>query len=559
MATSSFPPSFSEHAAELLQLGGRARAARRRELEALFNVSSSTMSRWLNASGIVFKQRGDRGRRRAVTEAQLGEVFAIQYSSYKQQQGPIMPAKVALEIAERNGRIPAGIVSESLYNAWLRGSGISRTAVDAPTRHVNLISLGPNHVHQVDFSLAINWKIKNNKAIYEHLVYKNKLPAEGEPRLLRLMVTDHTSGAFFAWYTAAPGESVSALIEGLWHAWTEKRVRGESVKHLLPFRGVPRRLMMDRGPGSKSQVLANFLSWLSVEPIICEGPRSKGQVEGAHWWWEQGFESRFRLDPPMSIEQLNDEAVGYAAHISKTAVHSRTRATRTAHWEFHIGRSIETQLRVPNCTFEEAKNHAVSNVREATVHGDGTIQFRGQRYRVPELLLQEKKLAVQFSPFDYPSVLVRALMPGAPAFPLQPLVRNEHGFFVDGAVIGQQFKSHKDAPATRLVKEAKQAVAGLVGESERLVTRGYHLDGLEASGIRSRETEISAEAPEPVYARLQACIEVADRMGRALDPAEKKLFRSFGETVTEAEIRAFVEALERGVQAEVIPMRAASL
>lgn len=559
MSTSPIPPAFSEHAAELQQLGGRARAARRKELEALFNVSSSTMSRWLNARGIVFKQRGDRGKRRVVTDEQLNTIFAIQYSSYKQQQGPIMPAKVALEIAERNGKIPAGLISESLYNSWLRGSGVSRAAVDTPTRHINLISLGPNHVHQVDFSLAINWKIKNNKAIYEHLVYKNKLPAEGEPRLLRLIVTDHTSGSYFVWYTAAPGESVSALIEGLWWAWTPKTVAGESVQAVYPFRGVPRILMMDRGPGSKSQVLQNFLGWLGVETNICEGARSKGQVEGAHWGWETGFESRFRLDPPMSIEQLNDEAVGYAAHQCSTATHSRTRSTRTAHWEFHLNRSEHSQLRVPNCTFEEAKNHAVSNTKEATVHGDGTIQFRGEKYRVPELLLQERKVAVQFCPFDYPSVLVRALAAGSAAFPLQPLARNEHGFFTDGAVIGQEFKSHKDAAATRLVKEAKQAVAALTADSDRLVTRGYHLNELAASGIKSRETEIGAHAAEPVYARVQACIEVAERMGRELDPAEKRLFRSFGETVTEAEIRAVVAAIERGVQADVIPMRAASV
>jgi hypothetical protein len=558
MSSSPIPPAFAEFAAELLRLEGRARAARRRELENLFNCSSSTMSRWLNARGIVFKERGDRGKRRTVNEEQLKKVFALQYSSYKLRQGPIMPAHVAIEIAEHNGIIPAGILTPSLYNQWARSQSSARDQVDTPTRHINLVSLGPNHVHQVDFSLAINWKIENNKAIYQHEIYKNKLPAEGTLRLLRLLLTDHTSGTLFPWYTAAVGEKAEFLIEGLWRAWTEKTSRGHSIRDRYPFRGVPRILMLDRGPGNKSQVLLNFLAWLGVEPNICEGPRSKGQVEGAHWWWEQDFESRFRLDPPQSIERLNDEAVEFAANRMANMIHRRTGATRTAHWEFHINRSFESQLRVPNCTFEEAKNHAVSNQREAKVYGDGTISFRGQQYRVPEALLQEKKVFVQYSPFEYPNVIVRALSPQAPPFVLQPLVRNEHGFFADGAVIGQQYKSHRDDQRTRLVKEAKQAVASLT-EAERLVTRGYHLEGLEGSGIKSRETGIEAEAAPVFYGRIQAYMEVAERVGRPLDPAEKRLLRGFGEQVSEEEIRAAVAAIENGVMADVIPMRAVSL
>ena len=139
MSTSPIPPAFAEYAAELLRLEGRARAARRREMENLFNCSSSTMSRWLNARGIVFKNRGDRGKRRVATEEHFRTVFGFQYSSYKQQQGPIMPAHVAIEISERNGKIPEGILTPSLYNSWARAQASSRSEVDEPTRHINLV------------------------------------------------------------------------------------------------------------------------------------------------------------------------------------------------------------------------------------------------------------------------------------------------------------------------------------------------------------------------------------------------------------------------------------
>jgi hypothetical protein len=555
--TAAIPPTFVEQAAILRELRGRERAQRRRQLEELFQVSSSTMSRWLHALSIVCHERSDKGKRvSGVKEEHLQTVFTIQYSSYKKTQGPIMPAADAIEIAERNGRIPAGILTPSSYNAWLRATGIGRDKVDTPEPHRDMVSLGPQHVHQADWSLAINWKIKNNKAVYDELVYKNKLPASGEPRLWRLLVTDHTSGMIFPWYTAAAGEDVTILIEGLWRAWTEKMYQGESIQHLYPFRGVPRILMLDRGPGTKSQVMQNFLAHLGVKLNVCEGARSKGQVEGAHWWWEQRFESRFRLDPVIDIERLNDDAVAFAAKICKEEIHSRTKATRTAHWEFHLNRSFETQLRVPNCDFAEAKRFAVSPSKIATVGGSGIIQFRGQRYRVPQALLYERKVSVAFSPFEFPSVYVRsATDQNAPQFLCQPLAFNEHGFPEDGVIIGAEFKSHKDSVRAQMVKDADRTVKEYVTAGERFVTRGYHLEDLQASGIKSRETEIEVSPEHPIYNKFQAREIVSQAIGgRPFSPAEVRYLARFSDQVTQEEIDDAIAAIQRGLTAAVVSM-----
>ncbi len=558
MASAQVPPTFREYADDLRDLRGRARASRRRELASLFDVSQTTISRWLHRMDIVSHTRSDKGKR-LVEERELYEVFAIQYSSHKQTQGPIMTAQDAIEIAEHNGKLRPGVLAPSSYNAWLRAHQIARDEVDIPEPHINLRSLGPNHVHQVDFSLAINWKIQNNRAVYQDLVYKNKLPAAGTPRLLRLIVTDHTSGNFAVWYTAAPGESVSALIEGLWYAWTPKTYEGQSIQDVYPFRGVPRILMMDRGPGSRSQVLLNFLEWLDVNLNICQGARSKGQVESAHWWWEQRFESRFRLEPPISIERLNDEANAFAAKLCKEVIHYRTQAPRTPHWEFHLNRSFESQLRVPNCSFEEAMRYAVSAEKTALVGGSGIVQFRGNKYRVPEVLLHEKHVNVQFSPFEFPNVILRAVdQPNAQPFLCQPIMFNEHGFAVDSAIIGAEFKSHKQSARAQAVSQAKQAVQEFTEAGQRMVTRGYHLEGLEASGIRSHETPIEAGAEAPVYSNAQARREVIERVGRPLEVAEKRLLSGFGPTVTEEEIDAVVQAISAGVRAAVVPMRTAN-
>jgi len=89
------------------------------------------------------------------------------------------------------------------------------------------------------------------------------------------------------------------------------------------------------------------------------------------------------------------------------------------------------------------------------------------------------------------------------------------------------------------------------------VTRGYHLEGLEASGIKSRETEISAVAEPLVYTRVQARQEVIDRVGRPLSNSERRLFMSFGDAVTEEQIAQAVATIAAGMEAAVIPMRAA--
>lgn len=547
----SIPPLFAERARRLSEMSRGERARARRELAQLFGVSPATVSRWCRALGIEERRRS--GKRRApVTDAQLQELFKLQFSSHKLQQGPLMTAKDVIEIGERNGIIEPGALSPSAYNAWLRAHGMARAEVDAPEPHVELVSKGPQHVHQADFSLAINWKVENNKPIYEALVYKNKLSAEGVPRIWRFLLTDHSSGMLFAWYGVAPGENLELLLEGLFRAWTEKRHKGRPIPDLFPFRGVPRILMMDRGPGVKSGVLSRMLERLGVRLIECQGARAKGSVETTHWWWECRFESRFRLQPPASIEELNDHAIEFAARLNATEIHRRHRATRRAHWEFHVNRSFETQLRVPNCTVEELKRIAVSEPRRARVNGAGVISFRGERYRVPGDLLGTRYVAVQYSPFEFPAVTVRAWGDAqAPAYLCRPIEVDEHGFPVDGAVIGEEFHGQKYTERKRAVEDAKRAVNDYVG---RIQTRGYHLEGLTPSGIRPRSEEIDVGAAEERrLTAMAARIAVREALGRPLTRAESDYLAGvFGEQVTEAELSAAIEAIQQGIQARVL-------
>lgn len=559
-ATAPYPRRFEEYLPELRATSGRAHSAKRKAVAALFGISDSTLSRWCQAAGVSRWQRRDRGARRIdVTDDVLRQLFALQYSSKSLKHGPIMTAKDVIDIAERNGIIDPDSVTPAYYNAWLRAQGISRTEVETPEPHVDLISLGPNHVHQADFSLAVNWKVENNKVIYEHLVYKNKLPAAGVPRIWRFALVDHATGYFFPRYAIAPGEDIVMFLEGLYYGWSEKTVNGCSIQHQYPFRGVPRILMVDRGPAMRSKITADLLSRLGVTLNICEGSRSKGAVESLMWWWEQRFESRFRLQPLTSIEELNHEAWGFAAWMCSQETHSRTRATRRGLWEFHLNRKPETQLRMMNIDLQTFQRIATTEPQKCRVSGSGVIAFKAKKYRVPTELIEHGYVAVQYSPFDYPQITVRAFDDAnAPVFLCEPIELDEFGFPTDGVVIGSEYKSHKHTERKRMAAGAEQWLGDYQKQGAAIQTRGYHLERVEATGVRSNETDMAVEQqPAAIYSRIRAREEVVARVGRPLESAERNLMARFGEQVSEAEIDAAVAAIAQGVSAPVIAFRAA--
>jgi transposase InsO family protein len=422
---------------------GRVRAALKKEFMTTYGCSSSTLSRALNEVGVRCHKRADAGtRRKEVPEEILQRIAALQRASLSLRKGVVMPAEDAINIAEDSGWLAKGEVTPAYFNAWLREQDASRRDQVRPEPHVELRSLGPNHVHQVDFSLAVNWKVFQGKPQYEHLIYKNKLPGAGVPRLYRLLVVDHATGCYFAHYTESTGETVQATLEGLYRAWAPKQLRGESIERLYPFRGVPRILMADRGSANQAGITASVLERLGVQLNICEGARSKGAVEVSHGVWEQHFESRLRLQPPESVEQLNEWAVDFAARQCAVKTHTRHGATRSAMWVWHINRLPETQLRELRCSFEEFKGIAISEPTLCRVSGSRIIRFKSHKYRVPEQFLPGERVAVQYSPFEFPQILVRAAdVATAPAFLCEPVELDEFGFVANAPVIGQQYKA----------------------------------------------------------------------------------------------------------------------
>ena len=231
-----------------------ARAAIKREFLATYGCSPSTLSRALHEIGVRSHTRADAGtRRKEVTEEILQRIAAIQRASLSLRKGVVMPAEDAINIAEDSGWIDKGALSPSYFNRWLRDQDASRRDQIKPEPHIELRSLGPNHVHQVDFSLAVNWKVFQGKPQYEHLIYKNKLPGAGVPRLYRLIVVDHATGCFFPHYTESTGRdragAAGRALPILGAEAAPRRVDRAAVS-------VPRRaahLMADRGSANQGR------------------------------------------------------------------------------------------------------------------------------------------------------------------------------------------------------------------------------------------------------------------------------------------------------------------
>jgi hypothetical protein len=548
--------SVREFSLKLATLTGRAASAARREFAALHGCSPSSLSRRLTSLGVRCHTRSDKGVMRSASGEQLAIVAALQSSSMSLRKGVVMPAKDAIEIAVQNGIAPQ--ISASRYNAWLRDQTGTRRDQTAATPHIELRSLGPNHVHQVDFSLAVNWKVENNKPIYEHLIYKNKLPAAGVARIWRLIVIDHATGCFATRYSVSAGETVQALLDGLYHAWTEKTIKGQSIKDRYPFRGVPSILMADRGSAMQAGATAALLNRLGVTLNICEGARSKGAVEVSHRWWEEHFESRFRLQPPQSIEQLNEWATEFAAHLCRNERHSRHNSERSTMWAWYINRRPESKLRELRCTFDAFKAIALSDPQRCKVGGARIIRFKAQKYRVPEAFVPGTWVEVQFSPFDYPQIQVRPEGDvTASPYLCAPIELDEFGFATEAAIIGQEYKSQKHTAGETFAKTAASKAKELGGKVQAF---GYHLERTSEVGVPATGEEVSVDQPaSPVVSRVAARTQVMEFIGRSLTPAEAAYIAEvFADQVTEAQIGQAVAEIQRGIRGRVVSFPAAA-
>src|SRR6185437_7212024 len=265
-----------------------------------------------------------------------------------------------------------------------------------------------------------------------------------------------------------------------------------------------------------------------------------------------------RLQPPQSIDQLNDWAVQFAAHYCATERHSRHGSERSTLWAWHINRREETQLRELRCSFDAFKAIALTDPQKCKVGGARIVRFRSMKYRVPECFVPNTFVDVQFSPFSYPQIQVREHgVPTAPAYLCEPVEVDEFGFSVHAATIGSEFKSAKQGRAATFAKDAQRGAKTFI-EGGKVEAFGYHLERTPELGVPSQGVELPVGEQKPaLLTRVAAREAVIETIGRPLTaPEAGHVNRVFGEAVTEAEIAAVVSEIQRGIGARVLEFAA---
>lgn len=432
-------------------------------------MNASTLYRKLKKAGLVQscrKIRDDKGsiKKEGLLEEHIKTVIAFANTSRRNTGTIEMPAEKAIMDCEANNLIPTGILTPDLLNRHLRRIEASKRDLLGKDCHQDMASLHPNHVHQMDPSVCLQWYFDDKgKGTAERdmvaVVYKNKpdelakIVGKKTNKLMRYVLTDHFTGTLFVHYYYTPGESAVNAIDFLIRAWTRKQ--GDN-----PFHGAPRILLWDQGSANKGHSCRNFCEALNVDIIthIPHNPKAKGSVEKGNHIVQTWFESGLRITPAIDLDQLNSLAAKWCVWFNATRIHTRHGQTRHGLWQT----INQEQLRIINAEEIQLRQLADGKTETRHVQTDYRIKM-GKRDGLPvtfslydiEGVSPGKKVEVRCNPFDLDQCNIRVNMDSAWISVTRDAYKSqlEGGFPVLAAVFGENQKSKPDTQAMRHSRE----------------------------------------------------------------------------------------------------------
>lgn len=449
-------------------------------------ISLATLHRYLKKVSVKpeRKQRSDAGEVTLTREEAISISAGLMVSQRKSATKRLLSIGQAVDVMRANGEVRAErvdpatgevtLLSDSSIARALRHYGLHPDQLNRPAPAVELKSLHPNHVWQIDASLCVLYYLNASTAkesglqVMDHKVfYKNKpanLKRIEADRVWSYEVTDHNSGAIFVHYVMG-AESGMNLAESFIGA-IQKR-EGD------PFHGVPFILMMDMGSANTSGLFANLARRLQVK-LIAHAPgnaRATGQVENARNLIERSFESGLRLRPVGDLAELNAQAQRWARWYNANKVHSRHGKTRYEQW---LG-IAEQQLRVAPPA--DLCQELLTDTPETRQVSDRlTVSFKGREFdvrSVPDVMIGEK-LHICRNPWVLDAVMV--LLKDADGHELLHtaalVVRNEDGFREEGAnVIGEDWARPADTQLETNRKEVERFAYDAATDDEAAARR----------------------------------------------------------------------------------------
>mgnify|MGYP000288624396 CR=1 FL=1 len=495
------------------------------------------------------KKRKDAGST-TLTATELDTLTKLQASAVNKRGRPNLPLTEALRMAQEKGRVRPDI-SYAQVARVARANGRGPTQLRAREAAVARSSTYPNHVWFVDISVALQWHLKDGDGKRISLRENPELLYEGKREKLaslrevlhRYTVVDHCSGAFYVQYYYSAGENAYDVVDFLCRAMSPKRLPGG-----FPFRGVPKRLVVDQGSAFKNYIVRNLAAGLGVE-VEMHAPtnaKASGAVETRHRHWQASFESRLAQTHVSDLAALNQAAEDFAAVIQaeRPLVRARTKKPPMERWV-----TISDDQLVEAPSRQVFMQLAAGKLEERVVDAYLRIRFENSWFELSgeQPIWPGQRVKVQRTPML--EVAVRVWDELDREYAVTEISFNEHGFAENGrshewdneeragATVPQTaakkaFKAHKVA-----VKEGNQApldLGGLFDDLSRKVERQEYLRAREGTAWTPAS---SAAVDGPPLSSLDARERVVARLGRGLTREEGRWWRErLGEGVTEARL-----------------------
>lgn len=457
------------------------------EAAARLGMSLATLHRQLKlvTVGAGRKQRADAGSSAlGFNEAQL--ISAYWQETRRKTGKRLASLKQVLEDLRSNGLVGAAVIdhdtgewmplSESTVARALKAYKLHPDQLERPAPKVSLKSAHPNHVWQIDPSLCVLYYLPKDAGaalqwISNDEVYKNK-PGNAKKielqRVWRYVVTDHCSGLIHVHYV--PGaESGQNLVDAFITACQKSDHPSD------PFHGLPRIVMVDPGSANTGAIFQNLCRQLGVEVWVNQPhqPWAKGQVEKANDIVECHFESRLRFlkQPITSIAELNDAAGAWERWFNAHETHRRHGQTRYAMWQ----RITNEQLRLaPPAELMRAIATSAPETRKITPQL--TVNWRSQEFDVRDIpgVMVGEQLQLVRNPWrdaDTAQVLYKDADGRDVLQVVTAIEKDEFGFRDTAALIGDEFKAHKDTVADTHRKQLEQLVTQTTSADDAKLAR----------------------------------------------------------------------------------------
>lgn len=479
-----------------------------KRLAATLGVSVNTAYRYLKQyAGWSSGKKPRRGKgETCVPESlcrRIAELMLFPRANGKQ----VMTLKLAVHIAKESGE---GIADpetgeiimpsvETISRAMRQyGCHPEQLKKGKPTGRVR--SLHPNHTWLLDASVCILYRIRGTKRVVflDERSYNAKKPKNlveiGNRRIVRYVVIDHTSNAFYVRYEQAAGETAEGVLRTLIEFMAN---RGDHD----PAHGLPCILYTDPGPANTASLITNFCGQLDVR-LIHHAPgvaNATGAVEVHQDIIEKQFESRLRFMDVPDVAFLQSEADRWRRHFCARAEHSRLKTTRNAAWLTIKEEQLRTVPRDVLEAIAQWKEERRNAGTDFVISVDTRTHYGVRQYDLRELayhgLSANESVRVLLNPFKAPEIVAVLDMPDGTEkrFSIAPMEKDEYGQDTSAPVFGEGYRAMPKTRTEKVLEEIKMQAYGVdsAEEAERL-----HKAGKRPSSV----TNIMADVKEaPLY------------------------------------------------------------